>query len=590
MSRTLALATAALVAGPFAAAAPAADFNVATGAQLSTALSTAASNGTADRVLLAAGSYAGPFAYNSAEGLEVIGAGQATTTITQAGSATGLFLQHANATYRVADVGFAVNGSAGNGLRIAGAGVVERVAATVVAGSNANAISLGRAGIALREATIQGASGGSGVVYNAAGASTISDSTISGGGINVQANTTGGNLTLARVRLLGPTNEAVAANFGATVTITDSLIDLGTTDGFALIAGDSNNAGGANTSAVVASRVTIVGDGVHHQGGVVIVPNTVGDNFSVALHDSVLTGLDAGPLICSQTAAGTGAITTDYSSVPADGNFSDCTPGITQTHPVATANLHFLDAAAQDYRLRYDSALVDAGDPAALAATTDLGRLPRPINGIRDVGAHEYQRNAPVATAAGVPATVTVGQAVAYTGSATDADPGETPALAWAFDDGGSAAGAAATHAFATPGSHTATLTATDPAGAVGTAQVVVTVVAAAGPPVPVVPSADVTAPVITRAAVRGRLARFVLSEAAAVTVTLERRVGRRYQRVSGRFRMAGAKAGANRLHFPAKRFRTLRPGRYRATFVARDAAGNVSQRVRKRFSVRRPR
>jgi hypothetical protein len=107
--------------------------------------------------------------------------------------------------------------------------------------------------------------------------------------------------------------------------------------------------------------------------------------------------------------------------------------------------------------------------------------------------------------------------------------------------------------------------------------------------PVPVVPAADLTAPVITKTSIRGRLARFVLSEAAAVTVTLERRVGRRYKRVSGRVRTAGV-LGANRLRLPAKRFRTLRPGRYRASFVARDAAGNVSLRVRKSFSVARPR
>ena len=62
-----------------------------------------------------------------------------------------------------------------------------------------------------------------------------------------------------------------------------------------------------------------------------------------------------------------------------------------------------------------------------------------------------------------------VGQAVTFTGSATESDPGETvTGLAWRFDDGGAATGTDAPHAFATAGKHTATLTATDSAGATG--------------------------------------------------------------------------------------------------------------------------
>ena len=47
---------------------------------------------------------------------------------------------------------------------------------------------------------------------------------------------------------------------------------------------------------------------------------------------------------------------------------------------------------------------------------------------------------------------------------ASDPD-GEAVTLTWAFDDGATATGEHATHAWATPGTHTATVTATDPTG-----------------------------------------------------------------------------------------------------------------------------
>ncbi|MCW2991477.1 MAG: hypothetical protein JWM73_2071 [Solirubrobacterales bacterium] len=603
MSRSRVVLIALVVAAATAPAARAADFHVSSAAELTSALSAAAANGTADRVLLAAGTYAGPFTYNSAESVEVLGAGQATTTITQTSNGFGLHLQNANATYHVADVGFALNGVNGIGLRIAGPGLVERVAGSAMPGSNGSDISIGHGGITVREATIQASLGGAGIVADTPGASTVTDSAIAGGGIDVEADVGGADLTLRRVRLGGPTYQAVAADFGATITITDSLIDLGATDGSALVAGDSGNTSSASTSSVVAARVTIIGDNSHHQVGAVVGPNSAGDNFSIALHDTVLVGMHGGALLCAMGAAGAGTITTDYSSVPAFNNYDDCTPGVTQTHPVATADVRFLDAAAGDYRLRHDSALIDAGDPAPLAAATDLGSLPRPVDGdgngsaTRDVGAYEYQRNPPVATATGGPDTVGIGEAVSYSGSATDADPGETATLTWAFDDGAAATGATASHAFATAGPHTATLTATDPAGATGTAQVQITVTAAPAVTGPVVTppggggaaAGDVIAPVLAKVSLRKGIARFTLSEAATVTVTLARRAGKRYQRVAGRYRLAGA-LGANRVRLSAKRFARLRPGRYRATFVARDAAGNASHRVVRTFSVARSR
>jgi PKD repeat protein len=131
-----------------------------------------------------------------------------------------------------------------------------------------------------------------------------------------------------------------------------------------------------------------------------------------------------------------------------------------------------------DYRLRHDSFVIDT-DPAAgllYPGETDIRGLTRVADGTnpfdgpkRDLGAYEYQRVPPVAAASGGGGLVN--QAIGFDGSgSTDID-GDELTYTWAFDDGGSATGPTPSHAFATPGTHTATLTVTDPVGLTDTAQ-----------------------------------------------------------------------------------------------------------------------
>jgi hypothetical protein len=142
----------------------------------------------------------------------------------------------------------------------------------------------------------------------------------------------------------------------------------------------------------------------------------------------------------------------------------------------------------------------------------------------------------------------------------------------------------------------------------------------AAQPPGGGAPAADTTAPVFTGRltlsppafrAVAGTSVRFSLSEAAAVTLTVERRTtGRRvggrcvkptrknrakrgcirYVRLKGSLTQGGA-AGANRVRFSARlRNRTLAAARYRLLATAIDVAGNRSQPSRAAFRILRPR
>jgi virginiamycin B lyase len=83
----------------------------------------------------------------------------------------------------------------------------------------------------------------------------------------------------------------------------------------------------------------------------------------------------------------------------------------------------------------------------------------------------------------------------------------------------------------------------------------------------------------------RGTVIRWTQSEDARVTIRFARRVSGRWRRVRRVMRFQST-AGSHRLRFRG-RFdlrHPLRPGRYRMTFTARDAAGNVSAPDRARF------
>ena len=581
--RALLLATAIVLP---CSVAQAADFNVSTSAGLTSALSTAASNGSADRILLAAGEYSGAFSYGSSEDLELIGAGQNATELDGSGAADALDLFNSGATFHVADLTVAMATNTPHGIWISGDGTIERTTVTMAAGATGIGIYAVTPGLTVKHIDIEGGGGSSrGVDFQQPGAGTITDSTFFNAGQALIADHSGGNVTAARLKFSGPTVDAVSALFGASIALSDSSIDLGAHDGYGLSVGDFNNPSNF-TGSIDARRVTIAGDGTHNQYGALVGANSVADHFSVALRDSVIVAVKV-PLSCSAS-TGTGTIATDYSSLPG-GSTDSCGGGITQAHPVTNANLGFVNAAGRDFRLRFDSPLVDAGDPSALAASTDLAGLPRPVNGVVDVGAYEYQRTPPALSGVTVtPASAGIGEAVAFSASASDADPGaETISLAWVFDDGATADGASVSHAFSSPGTHTATVTATDAAGAKSSQSVSVEVVApvavGSGTP-PGGTVADATAPVLSNLRVVRSRGSFHLSEAATVSVTIQRRVHRRWRRAR-RMKLIGV-AGANRIT-PAA-LAHLRPGRYRATLVARDASGNRSATRRVAFIVRR--
>ena len=113
-------------------------------------------------------------------------------------------------------------------------------------------------------------------------------------------------------------------------------------------------------------------------------------------------------------------------------------------------------------------------------------------------------------------------------------------------------------------------------------------------PPPPPPPPPDTTKPSVTRFAVtknvfrlggRGTVIKFTLSEGATVTIRFDRRVRGRWRKVRRKMTFQST-AGAHKLRFRG-RFdlkHPLKPGRYRMTLTAKDAAGNVSSPDRARF------
>jgi hypothetical protein len=108
-------------------------------------------------------------------------------------------------------------------------------------------------------------------------------------------------------------------------------------------------------------------------------------------------------------------------------------------------------------------------------------------------------------------------------------------------------------------------------------------------PPPPDTTPPDVTRFRITRRVFRagglGTVIKWSQSEAGADTISFERRAKGRWRKVRRKMRFQ-ATAGNHRLRFRG-RFdlkHPLKPGRYRMTLRARDAAGNVSKPDRVRF------
>jgi PKD domain len=427
--------------------------------------------------------------------------------------------------------------------------------------------------------------------------------------------------TIRRSVLAGSTG--IDASFGVT-TMTDSLISISDPSGTGVYVGTGS---GADTT-LNADGLTIVGPEAGG-GATGFYAGNCCDNAQsshASLADSVIRDFGVA-LQISDAGTGTANITASYSDYDGSTNIDGGDGTITQSNHITNlGDAKFADAAGGDYHLRFDSPLIDIGEPGMPTSQFDFDNLARLVDGdldgtaTRDIGAFEYQAQAPAAAISG-PDTATTGQQVSFSGAgSSDPDPGDVLTFAWTID--GVAAGTASTldATFTAAGDHTVGLTVTDPRGKTATATKKVVVSAPPGggggttPPPPT--AKDTTAPTISSLAVQPKRARrgkrvtfsFQLDEAAAVQVRIERvlpgrKQGRSCRKPSARNRKgkrctrfarvttltATGLKGANSVRFSGRvRGRALAAGRYPATVVATDAAGNASAPKRVSFVVRR--
>lgn len=537
-------------------------------------------------------------AFEAGNPVEIVGAGRASTRLTHAaGTQAALALADPGSTVRgltteVADAAGAV------GLRLAG--TAEDVAVTPAPGATARATGVILLdGALLRDAAVSlvPTADALGADLVAGADARLSRVTFTGAGVRVRA----GRLMLGRSRVDVQTGVGVLAESGGSAQVDSSLVRaLPGADGGVRA---HQPASSASEAAVRLRHVTLIGSREADRPALAATASGEGASALVRADDSIVRGF-AGDRLARAEARAAALVEVAHSNFdPAtdrtggDGRLSPFEVGENRTY----GSIRFVDSAGGDYRLRGDSPVIDRGTPTGLLPeepALDLDGLPRIADGngvagaTRDMGAYEYQRRPPVLTAAASPSEAQVGVPMRFEASASDPDPGDDVAIRWDFDDGASVAGAVADHAFATPGAHSATVTATDTAGAT-TVRVVYVLIAPPAPPVvgtsiPVPP--DIVAPRLAlpdrrlRVSSTGRVAiriRCAAGEPEACRGRVSLSVPRGKRRVTIALASFRVPAGAQRTVRPKLRLagrRLLRRTgrlRVRLTVDARDTAGN---------------
>jgi hypothetical protein len=527
----------------FHAACPAGGGRVAQ-ASLQTALKTSGDDGTPDRVVLAAGTFAEPDTIDLDSGdnddLEIAGAGPAASVITTTAAGNIFVVNFSSARdITMRDVSIRVPAAFPDGQ-----GSALQADDSTLEDVRIESLNPGSDGInAIGDVTVRRtrifASGsgsiGEGVRTSNAdsGLLTVTDSAIEDASWGLSGSAVDQDLEVRRTRVEA---DAYCLRLsGGQAALVENSICRFTGDGEPIsLSGDAN---GGPVSATL-RHMTIAGTAVDPSDPAIVV--TVQDESGAhaaqaIVSDTVVTGFGTGFARTAPSSAskGNALITVRYSHLPLSGT------GVGDGSVTLLSNLNaagadpLLDA---DLRPLSGSPVVDKGDPATAGLpTSDIAGAVRPSDGDgdgtarRDMGA--YERPAP-------------------TSSPDPVDPGTPPA---------------------------------SPAGPVPAAATSVP-----GPAVtpPALPARDVTAPTISRlrfgrrvSARRGGTVTFTLSETANVEVTF-----RPGLKKAVRLKRRG-RSGVNRLTIGKRK---LRAQRQQVTVVAVDAAGNRSKPLRTRLTVTR--
>jgi Ca2+-binding RTX toxin-like protein len=434
-----------------------------------------------DRIEVGPGTFTESVAANGPQDVDIVGQGPGITVFT--GAANPIFAMFdPESTATGIGVRLTANGQTGfdSGGTLSNVGVTQ--AATGV--DNAALGILLESGGTVSNCTVDLPTGAGvnhiGVRTGGNGNPRASDCTLRTNGFGVVDDRVGGSATFERLRINA--SQGVYSLRGTSVA-QNLVITLND----ALSSGVMADATVGSTAAITVFHTTILAPG-NSFAAVGARTLSAGRTSTVLARDLIVRTTD-NHTYADQSGGGSASVNIDYSDYDQSASLVLAGTVIHGTHSV-NVDPRFVNAAAADYRLRFDSPLIDAGDTAGGGTPFDFRRLTRIVDGNgdgaarRDMGAFEYQRAAPTAAIA-APASASQSAAVAFSAAGSSDVDGDSLTYSWRFDDGATATGVSASHAFATPGPHGVQLTVVDAAGLHATASRTIDVRAVGGPPPP---------------------------------------------------------------------------------------------------------
>jgi hypothetical protein len=235
----------------------------------------------------------------------------------------------------------------------------------------------------------------------AEGGSTASDVALTGSRGFVQS--AGGKTDVLTRATIQSGGEGILTD-GGTITIDDTVIDMGSGGNTAGISAANNN-DSATPKTINANHVTVVGSGAGSKGVWAFAASQGGkQTANISLSNSIVRG-PATSLVAdasnngAQGGASTATINLSYTDFQNSGGTINATTGaggiVSGAGNLLNVDPAFVNAGTGDYHLTPASPAVDKGNPAAGGPATDRDGLARVVDGdgngtaVRDMGAYE---------------------------------------------------------------------------------------------------------------------------------------------------------------------------------------------------------
>lgn len=421
-------------------------------------------DGVSDTVLLGAATYTENVTAAGGNQVDIVGAGTGQTTITAPTGygTTVVSLGDSFSTISALTIQLPATGNSNTALQLAGD--ANGITVTEPSDTYGFGVDLADAGATLSGSTVT--MSGTGVATRSYSGATIRDSRLSGAG-GFQ-----GYGTIRRSRISSINSAAILQ--GAS-TIENSILEP--LNGSGTFTGVS---AGANTTSFNAElrNNTIAGDGTGGTGITVgayqifgpaptvtaSVTNTIirgmGTDLEATVSDDPGPGIPSAQISIQSSNFDPAKVTTFGGGqvFPGSGNIN--------------ADPLFTDLAGGDLSLTRHSPAVDRGDNGFAPSGPDLDGAQRVVDGdedgdaVVDMGALEFSRATTISSlkAVAIPAVADPGEPVAFIADGSDS--GDAPlTFGWSFDDSLTGDGAVEIHTFADPGTHTGTVTASNPSG-----------------------------------------------------------------------------------------------------------------------------